>query len=957
MSTDKLKRLTQVAKELNISIGTIVEYLGKRGHKIDGKPNTKIDEEQYHILRKEFATSILAKEEADKVIIGKQRYNLDAQASEIKTEDAESESNNDLRIKVSTTNEIISSSDLVNVKEKHAPLPVEDTSSVTAESQKRAKEETTATENIEKTSVEKEVKEPAVQLKIKGKIDLEKFKDTKEKKSHSKTTEKNKGSKSKEETIEKAKIEKEELSPKEPSISAPETSIIPPLETISAKAETLKGLTVLGKINLPVKDVKNDDSGDRSGRKKRKRILISSKSLEDKKHKFYGGGAPIAIAQRIDYRQELSKGKKKGKSKKKKAHKEEVSEKVIQDQIKATLAKLSEGRTTRSSLRAKYRREKRTELEAAEIEDIKQKEIDAKVLKVTEFVTANELAILMDTHVTAVISCCLQLGLMVSINQRLDAEIIGIIAEEFGFKVEFVGTEETIKVEEIPDNPEDLKHRAPIVTVMGHVDHGKTSLLDSIRKTKVTEGEAGGITQHIGAYQVELENGKKITFIDTPGHEAFTAMRARGAKVTDLVILVVAADDGVKPQTVEAINHATAANVPMLIAINKIDKEGANTDKIKEELSQHNILVEDWGGKFQCQLISAKKGIGIKDLLDKILLEAELLDLKANPDKNASGTVIEAKLDKGRGIVTTILVQSGTIKVGDILLCGQHFGKVKAMHDDLGKQMTVAGPSEPVLILGMNSSPQAGDRFLIVDSDKEAREIAGHRAALQREQKMRTKKHITLDEIGRRLMIGNFRELNIIVKGDVLGSVEALSDSFAKLSTEKVHISIILRGVGQITESDVMLASASDAIIVGFQVRPSLNAKKLAEKEGIDLRLYSIIYDAIEELKTAMEGMLIPETVEKIVSNVEVREIFKITKVGTIAGCIVQEGTIARNAKIRIIRDGIVIHTGELASLKRFKEDASEVKSGFECGLAIKNFNDLQVKDIIEAFEMVEVMS
>jgi translation initiation factor IF-2 len=636
--------------------------------------------------------------------------------------------------------------------------------------------------------------------------------------------------------------------------------------------------------------------------------------------------------------------------------KAEITDKQIQDKLKETLARLNPGSKPQNigAVRSKIRKQKRDaasdkrDEEAAELEG-------QKKIKVTEFVTANELAQLMDLQITNIISACMSLGLMVSINQRLDAETIAIVAEEFGYEVEFVSADLQETVEEDIDEEEDLLPRAPIVTVMGHVDHGKTSLLDYIRSANVIAGEAGGITQHIGAYDVKLANGKHVTFLDTPGHEAFTAMRARGAKITDIVIIVIAADDSVMPQTKEAISHAQAAGVPIVFAINKIDRDGANPDKIREQLSGMNILVEEWGGKYQCQEISAKKGLNIDGLLEKVLLEAEMLNLKANPNKRAVGSVIESTLDKGRGLVATLMVQSGTMRVGDPILAGIHNGRVKAMFDERGKKMTEAGPSSPVVILGFSGAPQAGDRFIITKNEQEAKEIANKRTQLQREQGIRTQKHITLDEIGRRLAIGNFKELKIIVKGDVDGSVEALSDSLIKLSTEEVQVSVIYKGVGQISESDVLLASASDAIVVAFNVRPSPQARKLAENESIDIRMYSIIYNAINEIKSAIEGMLEPTTEEKVTGNVEIREVFKITKVGTIAGCYVTDGKIFRNSKVRIIRDGVVVHDGELESLKRFKDDVKEVGYGFECGLGIKNFNDLKVGDYVEAYEIVEV--
>jgi translation initiation factor IF-2 len=635
--------------------------------------------------------------------------------------------------------------------------------------------------------------------------------------------------------------------------------------------------------------------------------------------------------------------------------KPDVTDKQIQDQIKATLARLSGGSKGNQGNRAKYRREKRSAIADADEQRRQIEQSESKTLKLTEFISANDLASLMDVSVNEVIKICLGLGMFVSINQRLDAEAITIIADEFGYDVEFLSAEdEDIEIED-EDNEEDLTERAPIVTIMGHVDHGKTSLLDFIRNSKVTAGEAGGITQHIGAYDVLTDTGKRITFLDTPGHEAFTAMRARGAKITDVVIIVVAADDDVMPQTKEALNHAQAAGVPIVIAINKVDKPSANPDRIREQLAGINILVEEWGGKYQCQEISAKTGLGIPDLLEKVLLESELLELKANPDRRATGSVIEASLDKGRGYVATIMVQTGTLHVGDIMLAGSHYGRVKAMTDHRGKKMKTAGPSTPVQVLGLDGAPQAGDKFVVYETEREAREIASSRLQLQREQSMRTKKHITLDEIGRRLAIGSFKELNVIVKGDVDGSVEALSDSLLKLSTNEVQVNILSKGVGQISESDVLLASASDAIIIGFQVRPSGNARKLAEQEQIDIRLYSIIYNAINEVKDAMEGMLAPTVQEVITSNVEVREVFRITKVGTIAGCMVTDGTITRNSRVRIVRDGIVIHSGEILALRRFKDDVAEVRTGYECGISIKNFNDLEIGDIIESYEEKEV--
>ncbi|MDR1592929.1 MAG: translation initiation factor IF-2 [Prevotellaceae bacterium] len=631
----------------------------------------------------------------------------------------------------------------------------------------------------------------------------------------------------------------------------------------------------------------------------------------------------------------------------------QVDDEAVQRQVKDTLARLTAGKgKTKSS---KYRREKRDAVSLKAMEEKELQKIASNTLKVTEFVSVNELATMMDIPVVKVIGACMNLGLMVSINQRLDAEALVLVAEEFGYAVEFVTAELQDSIEVEADKDEDLQSRPPIITVMGHVDHGKTSLLDNIRKTNVIAGEAGGITQHIGAYSVELENGRKITFLDTPGHEAFTAMRARGAKITDVAIIIIAADDAVMPQTVEAINHAVAAGVPMIFAINKIDKPGANTEKIREQLANMNYLVEEWGGKYQSQEIAAKQGINVDKLLEKVLLEADLLDLKANPDKNAVGTVIESSLDKGRGYVTTLLVQNGTLRTGDVVLSGIYTGKVKAMFNERGKRLEEAGPATPVLILGLNGAPAAGETFNVMDDEREAREIANKREQLIRIQDIRTKKHITLEEIGRRIAIGSFKELNIVVKTDVDGSMEALSDSLIKLSTEEVQVNIIHRAVGAISESDVLLAAASNAIIIGFQVRPSAGARKLAEKEEIEIRLYSVIYDAINEVRDGIEGMLAPELKEEITATVEVLETFKITKVGTVAGCIVREGKIVRNSKVRIIRDGIVIYTGGLGSLKRFKEDVKDVVSGYECGLNIENFNDIKVGDMIEAYEQIEI--
>ncbi|MFM1875270.1 MAG: Translation initiation factor [Bacteroidota bacterium] len=728
------------------------------------------------------------------------------------------------------------------------------------------------------------------------------------------------------EAAEKAKAE-EESAKKKAEEDAKEDDVI------KVKVDKLAGAKVLGKMELPVE------------KPREKKPVATSNDSADKKRKRKRVRRPV--------QGETAAPGQRGPAAKPREKKAELSDEDIQKQIKETLARLSGGST--KSKGAKYRREKRQLIQERMEAEEEQQELDKKILKVTEFVTANELAKMMDVPVNEIIAACMSLGLFVSINQRLDAETLSIVAEEFGHEVQFVSAEVQDNVLEQEDNPDAIETRPPIVTIMGHVDHGKTSLLDYIRDANVIAGEAGGITQHIGAYGVEFGDGKRIAFLDTPGHEAFTAMRARGAQVTDVVIIVVAADDAVMPQTREAINHAQAAGVPMIFAINKIDKEGANPEKIKEQLAGMNILVEDWGGKYQCQELSAKSGQGVEELLEKVLLEAELLELKADPTKRAVGTIIESELDKGRGYVSTVLVQSGRLKIGDVVLAGSYCGKVKALFNERGQQMPSAGPSMPAQLLGLDGAPSSGDKFNVMEDEKEARSIAARRLQLQREQGLRTQKHITLDEIGRRIAIGDFQELNLIVKGDVDGSIEALSDSLLKLSTQKIAVNIIMKGVGQISESDVLLASASDAIIIGFQVRPSVNARKVAEQEQIQIKLYSIIYDAIEEVKAAMEGMLAPEFEEKIVGNIEVRETFKITRVGTIAGCMVLDGKVSRNTKVRVIRDGIVVYTGELASLKRFKEDVKEVTKGFECGLNIDKFNDIKVGDIIEGYDIVEV--
>ena len=841
-----LKRLSKVARELNVGISTIVEFLNSQNKEISSNPNTKIGEELYMLLLQEFQKEKFEKEKADNVVI---------EQSERK---------------------------VISISKEDSKKKVE---KIIAKADK--------------------LSGPSVL----GKIDLS----PKEKQA---------------ESVKEEPTEKVESEEKVEESTANKEESVPKSETIKAEIKKLSGPTVLGKIDLPKTPEKiKPDQEDDSNKRKRKRIKKVNVEKAGKKA-FKDQKRPPRAPQKT-----------------------EPTPEEIQKEIKETLARLSSKGKSKSS---KLRREKRQAIsDKMEIEELIT-EHEKSTLKLTEFVTVSELASMMSKSPNDVIGTLMSIGIFASINQRLDAETLTMVAEEFGFTVEFVSADVTASVVQDSQNPENMQERPPIVTVMGHVDHGKTSLLDYIRSADVTSGEAGGITQHIGAYSVK-HNNKLITFLDTPGHEAFTAMRARGAQVTDVSIIIIAADDRVMPQTKEAINHSQAAGVPMVFALNKCDMPTANPDKIKEELSAMNILVEDWGGKYQCQEISAKNGTGIDELLEKVLLESELLELKADPDTDAKGTVIEASLDKGRGYVTTLLVQYGTMKVGDTLIAGKEFGKIKAMHDESGRTVETAGPSRPVSVLGMNGAASAGDIFNVLEDEKEMKQIASKRQQLQREQGLRTTKHITLDEIGRRIALGDFQELNVIVKGDVDGSIEALSDSLLKLSQESIQINIIHKAVGQITESDILLASASDAIVIGFQVRPSAGARKIAEKEEIDIRLYSIIYKAIEEIKEAMEGMLSPEFKEQIVGTAEIRETFKITKFGTIAGCYVTDGRINRNHQVRIIREGIVVYSGELGSLKRFKDDVKEVKNGYECGLNIAKYNDIRVGDVVEAYEEVEV--
>ncbi|NPA35730.1 MAG: translation initiation factor IF-2 [Chlorobi bacterium] len=957
------KRLSKVAREFNVGTSTIVDFLHKKGYDIETNPNAKITDEMYSLLEQEYTSDSKVRKESEKLghfssKAKKESISIQDIRSDIKEDEAlvvekeepevvEEKPKADVDVKVVGKIDLDEVAKTKKVQEKKeekpepepVPEPVSEPEAPEKEPEEKKEEPVVQPETVEeKKPVRKEpehiptkTEKIGEDMKVVGKIDLEKPK--KKKARHEK----------KKEVVipEKKNVTEKKQVEKEP-VKETETATTP--EHIPTQTEKLSGPTVVGKIDLPVESSKSESKEDRKkNRKKRKRIRKEKIDINAKQ--------PAGAGNQAGKNEPRKKKTVQHKLKKRPVHKE-VDDEDVQKQIKETLARLTKKGKSKAS---KYRREKRESISQKQAAELEKQDMEKKILKVTEFVTANDLANMMDVPVNEVISTFMSLGVFVSINQRLDAETLSLVAEEFGYQVEFVDATIVEAVEEEEDNPEDLVERPPIVTIMGHVDHGKTSLLDFIRKTNVIAGEAGGITQHIGAYSVELDNGRKITFLDTPGHEAFTAMRARGAQVTDIAVIIVAADDDVMPQTKEAINHASAAGVPIIFAINKIDKPGANPDKIKEELANLNYLVEEWGGKYQSQDISAKAGTNVDLLLEKILLEADLLELKANPKKPASGTVIESSLDKGRGYVATLLVRNGSMKIGDMLLAGYNYGHVKAMFNERNQKVEVAGPSDPVLVLGLNGAPQAGEKFNVMEDEREAKELAIKREQLHREQGMRAKKHITLDEIGRRIAIGNFQELNIVVKGDVDGSVEALSDALIKLSTDEIQVNVIHKAVGQITETDIMLAAASNAIVIGFQVRPSMAARKLAEKEEIDIRLYSIIYDAIEEVKDAMEGMLSPEIKEKIIATLEVRETFKISKVGTVAGCMVKEGKIKRSSKIRLIRDGIVIYTGLLGSLKRFKEDVKEVAAGYECGLNIANFNDIKVGDIIEAYEEVEV--
>jgi translation initiation factor IF-2 len=1006
--SSKVTRLSKIAREFNVGISTIVEFLHKKGIEVDANPNTKITSDYYTMLLKEYSTDIRVKEESSKLELGAHRGKQESVtiSSESKENDDDQDNEPDEVMVKDTSSHKYSEKEHVHTqKPASKPIPVEqietavETIKVTVVGKidlehKKAKQPVSHEKPeahvkqhekpIKEHPAKEVVKSPVEKTHHKAaKIEIPKHipKDEAESLTETKVKEKPDEIKTKFEQIEDVKVvgridldllnqktrpsrkTKEEKTkerkdrefvrkPAEPAKPEATATKEPAVNEnfIQRKVERLSGPVVIGKIELPTGPRKDKPAGEMTEeeRRKKKRKRIKKDKVEVKPDTANATGDRTKKAKPVQHNAQTPH-----KGAKRPIHKE-VNEVDVSKQIKDTLARLTA--TKGKSKGSKHRRDKRDVYSQKSMDDQARLEADKNIIKVTEFVSVNELATMMNVAVNEVIGTCMNLGLFVSINQRLDAETMALVADEFGYKVEFVSAELLESFDdEVEEDEGNLMPRPPIVTVMGHVDHGKTSLLDYIRKTSVMSGEAGGITQHIGAYSVVTEDGKRISFLDTPGHEAFTAMRARGAQVTDIAIIIVAADDSIMPQTKEAINHAQAAGVPIIFAINKIDKVGANPEKIKEGLASMNLLVEEWGGKYQSQDISAKQGLNISELLVKVMLEAEMLDLKANPNRKATGTVIESSLDKGRGYVTTLLVQNGTLKLGDIMLAGNHTGHVKAMYNERGEQVKEAGPSTPVLLLGLSGAAQAGDKFNVMDSDRDAKDIANRRQQLAREQGLRTQKHITLDEIGRRIAIGNFQELNVIIKGDVDGSIEALADSLIKLSTEEIQVNVKHKAVGQISESDVLLAAASEAIILGFQVRPSMAARKLAEKEEIDIRLYSVIYDAINEVRDAMEGMLSPEIKEEIVASVEVREVFKITKVGTIAGCYVREGKIKRTSKIRIIREGIVVYEGNLGSLKRFKDDVKEVATGYECGLNIEKFNDIKEGDIIEAYEQVEV--
>ena len=996
-------RLNKVTRDLNVGITTVVEFLQKKGYTIEASPNAKITEEQYAVLVKEFSTDKNLKIESEK--FSQERQNKDRNKASISIEGFESKKEKEEVVKTVIPEEArpklkqVGKIDLDNLNKKTASKVVEPVAKVIEQTPKAEPVVEKVVERKETPQPQKETPKPVVVEEKKPESTpqpapapvLEEKKEPKIEKTEEKTPQVKEMEKETPEAAPVQEKEEDDVFKIRPTEFKSKINVVGQIDLAALNQSTrpkkkskeekrkereekdkqrqeqrkLMKDAIIKEIRKGddkiSKNLVNDDAA-----KKKKRNRINKERVDINAAGTTNVGGASNNNQRNDNanrpnRNNNSKpnsnnnqgGGKFNKDRfKKPVVKAEVSDEDVAKQVKETLARLTNKTKNKA---AKYRKEKRENVQNRLMEQEEMEQEDSKILKLTEFVTANELASMMDIPVTQVIATCMSIGIMVSINQRLDAETINLVAEEFGYKTEYVSAEVAQAITEEEDNEEDLQPRAPIVTVMGHVDHGKTSLLDYIRKANVIAGEAGGITQHIGAYNVKLEDGRHITFLDTPGHEAFTAMRARGAKVTDIAIIIVAADDNVMPQTKEAINHAMAAGVPIVFAINKVDKPHANPDKIKEELAAMNFLVEEWGGKYQSQDISAKKGTGVHDLLEKVLLEAEMLDLKANPDRKATGSIIESSLDKGRGYVATMLVANGTLKMGDIVLAGTSYGKVKAMFNERSQRIKEAGPSEPVLILGLNGAPAAGDTFHVIDTEQEARDIANKREQLQREQGLRTQKLLTLDEVGRRLALGDFHELNVIVKGDVDGSVEALSDSLIKLSTEQVQVNVIHKGVGKISESDVTLAAASDAIIVGFQVRPSSSAGKLAEQEGVDIRKYSVIYDAIEEVKAAMEGMLAPTLKEQITATIEVREVFNITKVGLVAGAMVKTGKVKRSDKARLIRDGIVVFTGAINALKRFKDDVKEVGTNFECGISLTNCNDIKVGDIIEAYEEVEV--
>ncbi|MDE5676552.1 translation initiation factor IF-2 [Phocaeicola sp.] len=994
-------RLNKVTRDLNVGITTVVEFLQKKGYTIEASPNAKITEEQYAVLVKEFSTDKNLKKESEK--FSQERQNKDRNKASISIKGFESKKEKEEVVKTVVPEEArpklkqVGKIDLDNLNKKTVSKVTEPVVKVVEQNLKAEPvvEKVLGKENISQTekempklvALEEEKPESVSQLQPIPTPAQEEKKESKIEKMEEKTPQVKEMEKETHEVV-PVQEKEDDVFKIRPTEFKSKINVVGQIDLAAlnqstrprkkSKEEKRKEREEKDKQRQEqrkqmkdaiIKEIRKGDdkisktSANDDAAKKKKRNRINKERVDINAAGTTNAGG-VSNNQRSENNNKPNRnnskpnnnnqgGGKFGKERfKKPVVKAEVSDEDVAKQVKETLARLTNKTKNKA---AKYRKEKRENVQNRLMEQEEMEQEESKILKLTEFVTANELASMMDIPVTQVIATCMSIGIMVSINQRLDAETINLVAEEFGYKTEYVSAEVAQAITEEEDNEEDLQPRAPIVTVMGHVDHGKTSLLDYIRKANVIAGEAGGITQHIGAYNVTLEDGRHITFLDTPGHEAFTAMRARGAKVTDIAIIIVAADDNVMPQTKEAINHAMAAGVPIVFAINKVDKPYANPDKIKEELAAMNFLVEEWGGKYQSQDISAKKGTGVSELLEKVLLEAEMLELKANPDRKATGSIIESTLDRGRGYVATILVSNGTLHLGDIVLAGTSYGKVKAMFNERNQRIKEAGPSEPVLILGLNGAPAAGDTFHVIDTEQEAREIANKREQLQREQGLRTQKLLTLDEVGRRLALGDFHELNVIVKGDVDGSVEALSDSLIKLSTEQVQVNVIHKGVGQISESDVTLAAASDAIIVGFQVRPSSSAAKLAEQEGVDIRKYSVIYDAIEEVKAAMEGMLAPTLKEQITATIEVREVFNITKVGLVAGAMVKTGKVKRSDKARLIRDGIVVFTGSINALKRFKDDVKEVGTNFECGISLTNCNDIKVGDVIETYEEIEV--